>query len=146
MQDPVKTIKELLYDNWFDDDSDLDRDDITWRFGPPDNPANRFNDHKMSFEFDSMTGTRRKRTLSRSQARRIVTVDFWKSKSIEEIREDLKTLIQGMVDKLDTIITANEREATDLDFIYVGAGPRNLDKVDEGYVRAQLEIVCVYQK
>ena len=146
MQDPVKTIKELLYDNWFDDDSELDRDDIAWRFGPPDNPMNRFNDHEMSFEFDSMTGMRRKRTLARSQAKRIVTIDFWKSMSIEDDREDLKTLIQSMVDRVDVIVTANERAATDLDLIYVGAGPRSLDRVDEGYVRTQLEMVCVHQK
>lgn len=146
MQDPVKTIKELLYDNWFDDDSNLDRDDITWRFGPPENPANRFNDQEASFEFDTMTESRRKRTLVRSQARRIVTVDFWKSVNPDSDREDLKTLIQDMADKVDSIVSTNERVATDLNFIYVAAGPRNLDRIDEGYVRAQMEIICVHQK
>lgn len=146
MQDPVKTIKELLYDSWFDDDSVLDRDDITWRFGPPVNPANRFNDHEMSFEFDDMAEPRRKRTLTRTQARRVITADFWMQANPDSDRETLKTNMQSIVDKVDTIIAANERSATDLDFVYVGAGPRNLDRIDEGYVRAQMEIICVHQK
>jgi len=145
MQDPVKTIKELLYDGWFTS-GDFDRDDITWRFGPPENPANRFNDTELSFEFDDLTEARRKRTLARSQARRIVTVDLWMQLNPDSDRETLKTDRQTIVDKVDTIIEANETAATNLDFVYVGAGPRNLDKVDEGYVRAQMEIVCVHQK
>lgn len=145
MQDPVKTIKELLYDGWFTS-GDYDRDDITWRFGPPENPANRFNDQERSFEFNDLTEVRRKRTLSRSKATRIVTVNLWTQLNPDSDREELKTDTQTIVDKVDTLITASETGATDLDFIYVGAGPRNLDRVDEGYVRAQMEIVCVHQK
>lgn len=146
MQDPVKTIKELLYDDWFDDGSVLNRDDITWRFGPPKNPANRFNDAEMSFEFNDLAEPRRKRTQARTQARRAVTVDFWMQANPDAERETLKTNMQTMVDKVDALIAAAETSATDLDFIYVGAGPRNLDRVDEGYVRSQMEIICVHQK
>ena len=145
MQDPVKTIKELLHDGWFTSDI-LDRDDITWRFGPPVNPANRFNDAEMSFEFSDLTEMRRKRTLARSKASRVVTADFWMRSNPDSDRETLKTNMQTMVDKVDTLITASETSATNLDFVYVGAGPRNLDRVDEGYVRAQMEIICVHQK
>ena len=144
MQSPVKIIKDLLYENWSLED-DLDKDNMEWRFGEPDDPSTRFVAKEMSMEFGELTTPRDKRSLTRSIARTVVTVDFWRKYNIAKSKEQMETDRQDVVDEVDKIISANEISAVDLDLVYV-AVDRPLDEPEERIIRSQIEIVCVYQK
>ena len=143
MQDPVKTIKDLLNTGWIDDDSALDKDNITWRFGPPENPLTRFQDKEISFEFNSYGLPRKKRTKARAQGRRVVMMDCWLRLRPADVRETFQGYKQTIADKVDTLVAASETSATGLDLIYVYGDPRNLDADD--CMRIQIEIICIYQ-
>ena len=145
MQDPVKTIKDLIYAGW-DLAGVLTKTKMAWCYGPPSDPTARFKDYGFSLEFDDMTEPRRKKTLSRNRAQRIVTVDFWIKMRPDSNRETLRGYKQQFIDEVDSIVEAGERSATGLNFIYVGNGGRNLDEIEENVMRVQMEIVCVHQK
>lgn len=144
MQDPVKTIKDVLNTNWINDASVLDKDVITWRFGPPEDPKTRFNEFDISMEFDFLTAPREKRSLARSVVRKVVTVDIWMHIDADDVLETMFTAMQTAADKVDSVIKANQRSLTNLDLAHVGP-ERNLDRPEDKYLRRQFEIVCQYQ-
>lgn len=144
MQDPVKTIMDLIEAGWELTDAGLKKADITWRQGDPEDLTTRFMAKKISAEFSFMTIPKDKRSLIRSRARAIVTADFWMLVTPEKTSDDMYEDRRKVIDEFEEIVAANERIATDLDLVYTVA-IRNLDRERDRIVRTQFELVCLYQ-
>jgi len=144
MQDPIKTIKDILHDQWSIDDKGLTKDDITWRFGSPEDLTTRFNERIITAEFSALTTPKEKRSLIRAIARKIVTADFWMLVDPVGDIEAMSGDKQKIIDEVEELIKLNERTAAGLDLIYVSLH-RNLDRMSERTMREQFEIVCQYQ-
>lgn len=145
LQSPVKTIKDALYAYWIDDGTPLDRDNIIWRIGPPDDLTARFHEGNMSFEFTGMVGLREKRTLTRGHVAKMVLADFWLKMATDDDPETCDGYIQTIIDKVADVIKTYQLALTDLNFVKVGPD-RNLDEPENMILRRQFEIECRYQE
>ena len=144
MQDPIKTIKDILYDGWAVNDRGLEKENITWRVGAPEDPTTRFNERIITAEFNALTTPKEKHSLIRAIARKIVTADFWMLVDPIGDTETMSGDKQKIIDEVERLIVLHELNATDLDLIYVLLH-RNLDRMSERTMREQFEILCQYQ-
>jgi len=144
MQDPVKTVKDIIEGGWELTDVGLKATDITWRQGAPEDMTTRFMAKTISAEFSFLTIPKDKRSLIRARAHMIVTADFWMLVTPNKTSDDMYADRRKIIDEVEEIVAANERIMTDLDLVYIAA-IRRLDRESDRIVRTQFELVCLYQ-
>ena len=144
MQDPTKTIKDLLDSASWTLSSPIARANITFRIGPPNDPKTRFTKGPISLEVDNTMGYPTKSTLSRSQVRRVITVDLWYLIKPATNAETARGHIFEMLEMINTILLANQRSASGLRLTYVGPD-RKLDQLEDQVLRRQIDVVCLYE-
>ena len=148
MQEPTKTIVELLQNNW-NDDCGVAKSTIQFRRGEPLNLLDRFRQREITVEVCKLTKPTEQRTISSVKVTEIVAVNVWmiiRPKSDEQIATLLDKR-QVIEDEIERILLANNRSATNINFVMLD-DTRYMDDYESEppVLHAVKHVACIYVK
>ena len=146
MDDPVKTLLALLYDNWTLTD-ELDAESVAFRTEEPLKPDTRFVTKNISIEIKGVASGATPKNTQRTVFREIVSIDVWVrlTPATEEGKETALDNKRALIEHIRSIIKAHAHRESGIDFKYFG-GDKTLNGLGEEppFLRSIVNVVCIY--
>lgn len=149
MDEPTKTVKEALEDNWAGSDITLEprKGDITFLRGHPPDLTARYRKGRISIEVYNLSKPAEQRSVGLVTFRHIVAVDIWQSihPQTEERIDTLLNERQNIEDEIERIILLKNSLLTNINFAAIG-GTLYQDEYmgDPPSLHAVKQVECLY--
>lgn len=143
MQEPEKTLKELLENQWTLKNP-LGTRDIAFRIEEPENPAERFKSQPVSIEVCGLANATRQKSDARTIFNEIISIHVWQHVNAADKNRSIAER-QQLIDHIRTIIKTARKTATDIKYMRF-AGDRKISGFNQEppFLHTVIDIICLY--
>ena len=147
MDDPVKTLKTLLEDEWLLTENATMKENIVFRTEQPIKPDTRFLSKNTSIEISQVASGANPRNEGRTVFRETIAINIW-VRIAPPNEAGVATAVDNkrkLIEEVRRIVKANRHSASGIDFVYFG-GDKSLNGLGEEppFLRTAVDVVCIY--